>query len=55
MQIAAAAPQYVRREEVPPAVIEKEMEIARFQAREQKKPEAIIEKIATGKVEKYYT
>ncbi|BDG09466.1 translation elongation factor Ts [Anaeromyxobacter paludicola] len=54
MHIAAAAPQFVRREEVPAEVIEKEMEIARAQAREQKKPEAIIEKIATGKVEKFY-
>jgi elongation factor Ts len=54
MQIAAAAPQYVRREEVPAAVVEKELEIARAQAREQKKPEPVIEKIATGKVEKFY-
>jgi elongation factor Ts len=54
MQIAAAAPQYVRREEVPAAAIEKELEIARAQAREQKKPDAIIEKIATGKVDKFY-
>jgi elongation factor Ts len=54
MQIAAAAPQYVRREEVPAALLEKEMDIARFQAREQKKPEAIVEKIAQGKVEKFY-
>jgi elongation factor Ts len=54
MQIAATAPQYVRREEVPQAVIDKEMEIARAQAREQKKPDAVVEKIATGKVEKYY-
>ena len=30
------------------------MDVARFQAREQKKPEAIIDKIAQGKVEKYY-
>ena len=54
MQIAAAAPQYVRREEVPAPVAEKELEIARAQAREQKKPEPIIEKIAAGKVEKFY-
>jgi elongation factor Ts len=54
MQIAAAAPQYVRREEVPAGAIEKELEIARAQAREQKKPDAIVEKIATGKVDKYY-
>ena len=54
MQIAAAAPLYVRREDVPPAVVEKEMEIARAQASEQKKPAAIVEKMATGKVEKYF-
>ncbi len=54
MQIAAAAPMCVRREEVPPAVVEKEMEIARAQARDQKKPDAIVEKMATGKVEKYF-
>ncbi len=54
MQIAAASPLYVRREDVPPAVVEKELEIARAQAKEQKKPDAIVEKMATGKVEKYY-
>ena len=54
MHVAAAAPQCVRREEVPAAVVEKELEIARHQAREQKKPEAIVEKIAAGKVEKFY-
>jgi len=54
MHVAAMAPLYVRREEVPAEVVQKELEIARGQAREQKKPEAIIEKIATGKVEKFY-
>jgi len=54
MQIAASAPLYVRREDVPAALVQKEMDIARAQAREQKKPDAIVEKIATGKVEKYY-
>jgi elongation factor Ts len=54
MHIAASAPQYVRREEVPADVIAKEMEIAKAQAREQKKPEAIIEKIAQGKVDKFF-
>jgi elongation factor Ts len=54
MQIAAAAPLFVRREEVPASLVEKEMEIARAQAKEQKKPDAIVEKIATGKVEKFY-
>ena len=54
MHIAASAPQYVRREEVPADVVAKEMEIAKAQAREQKKPDAIIEKIAQGKVDKFF-
>jgi len=54
MHIAASAPQYVRREEVPADVVAKEMEIAKAQAREQKKPEALIEKIAQGKVDKFF-
>ena len=55
MQIAAAAPLWVRREEVPADVVAKELEIAKAQMRDQKKPEAILEKIATGKVEKFYS
>ncbi len=54
MQIAAAAPQYVRREEVPAELVQKELEIAKAQMRDQKKPEAILEKIAQGKLEKFY-
>jgi elongation factor Ts len=54
MQIAAAAPLYVRREEVPAAVVAKELEIFKAQARESKKPEAIVEKIAQGKLDKFY-
>jgi elongation factor Ts len=54
MQIAASNPLWVRREEVPADVVAKEMEIAKAQMREQKKPEAIIEKIAQGKVDKFY-
>jgi elongation factor Ts len=54
MQVAAAAPQWVRREEVPADVVAKEIEIAKAQLREQKKPEALLEKIATGKLEKFY-
>jgi elongation factor Ts len=54
MHIAASAPQYVRREEVPAEVVAKEMEIAKAQAREQKKPEALLEKIAQGKVDKFF-
>jgi elongation factor Ts len=55
MQIAAAAPLYVRREEVPVDLVAKELEIAKAQMREQKKPEAILEKIAQGKLEKFYS
>jgi elongation factor Ts len=54
MQIAAAKPEYVRREEVPAEVLEKEKEIQRHQLKEQKKPEAIWEKIIAGKLEKFY-
>jgi elongation factor Ts len=54
MHIAAAAPQWVRRDEVPPEIVQKEIEIAKAQMRDQKKPEAILEKIAQGKVEKFY-
>jgi len=55
MQIAAANPRWVRRDEVPQDVVAKEIEIAKAQMRDQKKPEAILEKIATGKVEKFYS
>jgi elongation factor Ts len=55
MHIAAAAPQYVRREEVPAELVAKEVEIVKAQLREQKKPEAMLEKISTGKIEKYYS
>jgi elongation factor Ts len=54
MHVAAANPQYVRREEVPEKVLESEREIYRSQAREAKKPEAILEKIVAGKVESFY-
>ena len=54
MHIAAAAPQYVKREDVPAELVAKELEIGKAQAREQKKPEAVIEKIAAGKVEKFF-
>ena len=54
MHIAAASPTYVRREEVPPELVEKEKELLKAELREQKKPEAIWEKILPGKVEKYY-
>ncbi|NLY42492.1 MAG: translation elongation factor Ts [Clostridiaceae bacterium] len=54
MQIAAANPQYVRREEVPAEVVEKEKEILRAQALNEGKPEKIVEKIVEGRLEKFY-
>jgi len=54
MQIAASSPLYVRREEVPPEVLEREKTIYRNQARESGKPEKILDKIADGKLEKFY-
>lgn len=54
MHIAAAGPQFVRREEVPADVVEREKEIYRAKARETGKPENIIEKIIEGQVNKFY-
>ena len=54
MHIAASNPSYVRREEVPSEVLEREKEIYRAQARDAKKPEKIIDKIVDGKLEKFY-
>jgi len=54
MQIAASNPLWVRREEVPPEIVAKEIEIAKAQVKDGKKPEAILEKIAKGKLEKFY-
>jgi elongation factor Ts len=54
MHIAALDPRYVRRGDVPTEIIERELEIGRDQARQAKKPETIVEKIAIGKVEKFY-
>ena len=55
MQIAAANPQYVRREEISNEVLEKEREIYRAQALESKKPEKVIDKIVEGKLERFYS
>lgn len=54
MQVAGANPQYVRREEIPADVLEKEKEIIRVQAQNEGKPEKIIEKMIDGRLEKYY-
>jgi elongation factor Ts len=54
MQVAAANPGYVRREEVPADVIEHEREILRAQALNEGKPANIVEKMIGGRIEKYY-
>ena len=55
MQVAAANPSYVTREEVPGDVIEKEREIYRGQLADQKKPAQVLDKIIEGKLEKFFT
>jgi elongation factor Ts len=54
MHIAAASPLYVRREEVPADVLERERSIYRSQMEGQNKPAAVIEKIIEGKLGSYY-
>lgn len=53
LHIAANKPQFVTAEEIPADVLEREREVARAQAREAGKPEAMIEKIADGKIKKF--
>ena len=54
MQIAAADPRWIRREEVPAEILEKEKEIARDRARAEGKPEKILDRIIEGRLEKFY-
>ena len=54
MHIAAAKPRFATREEVTQEILDKEKEIAAHQAKESGKPENIIEKIVSGKMEKFY-
>ncbi|MBK9109646.1 MAG: elongation factor Ts [Saprospiraceae bacterium] len=54
MQIAAMKPLALDKGDVDPSVIEKEIEIGKEQARAEGKPEAMLEKIAMGKLEKFY-
>jgi len=54
MQVAAATPTYVSRDEVPAAVIEREKEIYRQQLADQKKPPQVLDKIIEGKLGKFY-
>lgn len=54
MQIAAANPSYLKRDEVPTEVLEHEKEVLRQQALNEGKPEKIVEKMIVGRIEKYY-
>ncbi len=54
MQTAAMSPTYVNRTEVPPQVVEKEMEILREQSKNEGKAEKVLENIVKGRLEKYF-
>jgi len=55
MQVAAASPRFVRREEVSAEELQKEQSIYRQQALESGKPEKVIDKIVEGKMERFYS
>ncbi len=55
MHIAASNPIAIQREDVPQEIIDRELRIYREQAIESGKPEHIVDKIATGKLEKFYS
>ena len=55
MQIAAMDPLWIKPEDVPKEVIEKEKEIYKKQAQELGKPEKVVEKIVQGRLQKYFT
>jgi elongation factor Ts len=55
MQVAAANPRYVRREDVPAGELEREKSIYRQQALETRKPANVVDKIVDGKMERYYS
>jgi elongation factor Ts len=54
MHIAAADPQFVRKEDVSPAAVEKERDIQRGRALHEGKPEKMVDKIVEGRMAKYY-
>ena len=54
MQIAAAAPQYLKPEDVPQDVLDREKAIYRQQALDEGKPEKLVDRIAEGKVQKFF-
>jgi elongation factor Ts len=54
MQVAAADPQFISRDQVTPEVLEKEKEIQRARAKAEGKPDAVIEKMIQGRMSKYF-
>jgi len=54
MQIAAAKPEFVRREDVPEEKVQKERDILAAQVKDEGKPEKIIQKIVDGRIEKFF-
>lgn len=54
MQVAAVAPTYVTREQVPESILEAEKNIYKAQLKEEGKPEKVWDKIIEGKIEKFY-
>ena len=54
MHIAAVGPKYVRREEVPESVVEAEKETLKAQALNEGKPEAVVERMVEGRLNKFY-
>jgi elongation factor Ts len=54
MHVAAASPQYVRREDVPADVLEREKDVYRAQMAGQNKPPQVIDKIIEGKLGSFY-
>jgi elongation factor Ts len=55
MQVAAANPQYIKRDDLPAHVVEKERSIYRTQALESGKPEKVLDKIVEGKLERFFS
>lgn len=54
VHVAAADPEYLSKSDVPEHIIEKEREIVRDQMSGEKKPEAVLEKILEGKIDRFY-
>jgi len=54
LQVAAGSPEYVRSEDVPPAIVDAERQKARALAVQEGKPEKVIERIIEGRLDKFY-